>query len=43
MTGGIAEAWAAERFDLVILDLNLPEMDGLSVLRAMRAGPTMRR
>ncbi|MDO9416659.1 response regulator [Pararhizobium sp.] len=28
---------AAEAFDLVILDLNLPEMDGLDVLRAMRA------
>ncbi|MGF6160682.1 two-component system OmpR family response regulator [Ensifer sp. KUDG1] len=28
---------AAETFDLVILDLNLPEMDGLDVLRAMRA------
>ncbi len=28
---------AAESFDLVILDLNLPEMDGLDVLRAMRA------
>lgn len=27
---------AAENFDLVILDLNLPGMDGLSVLRAMR-------
>ncbi|ACM28609.1 response regulator transcription factor [Agrobacterium rhizogenes] len=30
-------AAAAETFDLVILDLNLPEMDGLDVLRAMRA------
>lgn len=28
---------AAEQFDLMILDLNLPELDGLSVLRSMRA------
>lgn len=28
---------AAEQFDLMILDLNLPELDGLSVLRAMRS------
>ncbi|HQY44628.1 MAG TPA: response regulator transcription factor [Paracoccaceae bacterium] len=28
---------SAEQFDLVILDLNLPERDGLSVLRSMRA------
>ncbi|MDT8855557.1 response regulator transcription factor [Paracoccaceae bacterium Fryx2] len=36
--GASAEALAAaETFDLVILDLNLPQMDGLSVLRAMRA------
>jgi two-component system OmpR family response regulator len=35
--GASAEALAAaERFDLVILDLNLPQMDGLDVLRAMR-------
>ena len=36
--GASAEALAAaESFDLVILDLNLPQMDGLEVLRAMRA------
>ena len=36
--GVSAEALAAaESFDLVILDLNLPQMDGLAVLRAMRA------
>ena len=28
---------ATENFDLVILDLTLPEMDGLDVLRSMRA------
>lgn len=28
---------AAESYDLVILDLNLPHMDGLEVLRSMRA------
>ncbi len=28
---------AVEQFDLMILDLNLPELDGLSVLRSMRA------
>lgn len=36
--GVSAEALAAsENFDLVILDLNLPQMDGLAVLRAMRS------
>ena len=36
--GASAEAVvAAEAYDLVILDLNLPEMDGLDVLRMMRA------
>lgn len=35
--GASAEALVrAETFDLVILDLNLPQMDGLSVLRSMR-------
>jgi hypothetical protein len=36
--GASAEALAAaESFDLVILDLNLPQMDGIEVLRKMRA------
>ena len=36
--GASAEALVrAETFDLVILDLNLPQMDGLAVLREMRA------
>ncbi|AWB47484.1 DNA-binding response regulator [Gemmobacter aquarius] len=36
--GPSAEALVrAEAFDLVVLDLNLPQMDGLAVLRAMRA------
>lgn len=35
--GASAEALAAaETFDLIILDLNLPQMDGLAVLRSMR-------
>jgi DNA-binding response OmpR family regulator len=28
----------AERFDCIVLDLNLPKLDGLSVCRALRAG-----
>ena len=28
----------AERFDCIILDLNLPKLDGLAVCRALRAG-----
>lgn len=36
--GASAEALvAAESYDLVILDLNLPQVDGLSVLRRMRS------
>ena len=36
--GASAEALVGlEHFDLVIMDLNLPQMDGLAVLRAMRA------
>lgn len=36
--GASAEALLrAESFDLVILDLNLPQMDGLDVLRTLRA------
>ncbi|NEY91410.1 response regulator transcription factor [Tabrizicola oligotrophica] len=35
--GASAEAMAmAERFDLMILDRNLPEMDGMAVLRSLR-------
>ena len=41
--GASAEALAAaEQFDLIILDLNLPQMDGLSVLEEWRrAGKSM--
>lgn len=36
--GASAEAMAmTERFDLMILDRNLPEMDGMAVLRSLRA------
>jgi two-component system OmpR family response regulator len=36
--GASAEAVVAtEKFDVVILDLNLPEMDGLEVLRSIRS------
>ena len=30
------EALAAERYDLVLLDLNLPKVDGMQVLRTLR-------
>lgn len=37
MTGRApAEMLAVERFDLVVLDLNLPGEDGMTVLRTLR-------
>ena len=30
------ELLAAERYDLVLLDLNLPKVDGMTVLRTLR-------
>ena len=37
--GGVIGRVKADRADLVILDLMLPELDGLSVCQAMRADP----
>jgi chemotaxis family two-component system response regulator Rcp1 len=34
---------SASKPDLVLLDLNLPKRDGLSVLASMKAGPELRR
>lgn len=33
------ERLLAERFDLLIVDVNMPQMDGVSFLRALRAKP----
>ena len=37
---GAREALAAERFDLLVLDVNLPDGSGLELLRQLRAGAT---
>src|SRR5262245_22394469 len=34
---------ARERFDLILLDIQLPGMDGYAVARALRANPALRR
>ncbi len=38
-----AEALRTSRFDLVLLDLGLPERDGIEVLRELRGTGTIRR
>ncbi len=45
VAGGVALAWAAlcaEHFDIVLLDLGLPDGDGCEVLRRLRAAPSGR-
>jgi CheY-like chemotaxis protein len=41
--GGQAQADAPPRPDVVLLDLRLPKVDGLDVLRAMKGDPELRR
>jgi two-component system chemotaxis response regulator CheY len=38
---GLEKAEAAS-FDLLLVDINMPKMDGYAMLRAIRADPTMR-
>ena len=39
--GQAAEHLADQRFELLILDINLPDGSGLDLLRQVRAGPTI--
>jgi CheY-like chemotaxis protein len=40
--GAALEAFASQRPDMVLLDIGLPYMDGMEVLRRIRADPSLR-